>query len=70
MMMNLTDRQHLHGSTSAATMMWQPCLGMLVVGLSDRLNSLSPYSFNGGNEQRRTESIKGLAIKDQPYLKI
>jgi hypothetical protein len=70
MMMNLTDRQHLRGNASAANMMWQPCLGLLVVGLSDRLSSLSSYSFNGGNEQRRTESIKGSAIKDQQYLKI
>jgi alpha-D-ribose 1-methylphosphonate 5-triphosphate synthase subunit PhnL len=69
MVMNLTDRQHLQQSASAATTMWQPCLGLLVVGLSDRLSSLSPYTFNGGNQQGRTESIKGSAIKDYTYLK-
>lgn len=69
MMMNLTDRQHLQRSASAATTMWQPCLGLLVVGLSNRLSSLSPYSFNGGNGQGQTESIRESAIKDRRHLK-
>jgi hypothetical protein len=70
MMMNLTDRQHLQQSASAATTtMWQPCLGLLVVGLSNRLSSLSLYTFGGGNQQGQTESIKGSAIKDRLYLK-
>jgi hypothetical protein len=68
MMMNLTDRQHLQQSASAATMMWQPCLGLPVVGLSNRLSSLSLYTF-GGNQQGQTESIKGSAIKDRRHLK-
>jgi hypothetical protein len=69
MMMNLTDRQHLQNGTSAATTMWQPCLGLLVVGLSNRLSSLSPYTFDGDSRQGRTESIKGSAIKDRRHLK-
>jgi hypothetical protein len=69
MMMNLTDRQHLQRSASTATTMWQPCLGLPVVGLSYRLSSLSLYTFGGGNRQGQTESIKGSAIKDQGHLK-
>jgi hypothetical protein len=69
MMMNLTDRQHLQRSASAATTMWQPCLGLLVVGLSNRLSSLSSYTFGGGNQQGPAESIMGSAIKDRQYLK-
>ncbi|HEV7377835.1 MAG TPA: hypothetical protein VGN95_24340 [Pyrinomonadaceae bacterium] len=69
MMMNLTDRQHLQQSASATTTMWQPCLGLPVVGLSNRPSSLSLYTFGGGNQQGQTESIKGSAIKDRLYLK-
>jgi hypothetical protein len=69
MMMNLTGRQHLQQSASAASTMWQPCLGLPVVGLSNRLSSLSLYTFGGGNQQGQTESIKGSAIKDRLYLK-
>jgi hypothetical protein len=69
MMMNLTDRQYLQRGTSAATTMWQPCLGLLVVGLSTRPSSLSPDTFNGGNRQGQAESIRESAIKDRPYLK-
>jgi hypothetical protein len=67
MMMNLTDRQHLQNGTDAATTMWQPCLGLLVVDLSNRPSSLSLYTFGGGNLQ--AESITGSAIKDRQYLK-
>ena len=67
-MMNLTDRQYLQTGTSAATtMMWQPCLGLPVVGLSNRLSALSPYTFNGGKGQ--DESIRESAIKDRRHLK-
>jgi hypothetical protein len=69
MMMKPTDRRHLQRSASAATTMWQPCLGLPVVGLSNRLSSLSLYTFGGGNQQGRAESIKGSAIKDRTYLK-
>jgi hypothetical protein len=68
-MTNLTDRQHLQNGTDAATTMWRPCLGLLVVGLSDRLSSLSPYTFGGDNQQGQAESIKGSAIKGRRYLK-
>jgi hypothetical protein len=70
MMTNLTNRQQMqNGTTAATTTMWQPCLGLLVVGLSDRPSSLSLYTFGGGNQQGRAESITGLAIKDRQYLK-
>jgi len=69
MMMNLTNRQHLQNGTGAATTMWQPCLGLPVVGLSNRLSSLSLYTFGGGNQQGQTESIQGSAIKDRRHLK-
>lgn len=66
-MMNLIDRQQLQTGTSAATtMMWQPCLSLPVVGLSNRLSSLSPYTFNGDNGQ---ESMRKSAIKDRRHLK-
>jgi hypothetical protein len=70
MTMNLTDRQHLQmGTRAATTMMWQPCLGLPVVGLSNRPSSLSLYTFSGGNGQGQTESIRESAIKDRRHLK-
>jgi hypothetical protein len=66
MMMNLTDRQQLQtGTRAAATMMWQPCLSLPVVGLSNRLSSLSAYTFNDNGQ----ESIRESAIKDRRHLK-
>ncbi|MBA2734996.1 MAG: hypothetical protein H0U54_19290 [Acidobacteria bacterium] len=70
MTMNRTIRTARHQQPSAATTMWQPCVGV-DTGSFNCLSSLSLYTVTGSNRlPEQTGTIEGLTIKDRHNIRI